>query len=79
MPLEKDDDFNKEDIICRLKAKGRDGNQMITYVEFLFSPAVFMLFSILNLKFFLSVDVRLIIELSYMEFLCMLKTIMCIR
>ena len=37
MPLEKDDDFNKEDIICRLKAKGRDGNQMITYVEFLFS------------------------------------------
>lgn len=51
MPLEKDDDFNKDDIIDRLKAKGKDGNQMITYVEFLFSPAVLMLFSILNLKF----------------------------
>ena len=44
MPLEKDDDFNKNAIIERLKAKGKDGNRMITYVEFLFSPAVLMLF-----------------------------------
>lgn len=51
MPLEKDDDFNKEDIIDRLRSKGKDGNQMITYVEFLFSPAVLMLFTILNLEF----------------------------
>lgn len=51
MSLEKDDDFNKDDIIERLKSKGKDSNCMITYVEFLFSPAVLMLFSILNLKF----------------------------
>ena len=31
MPLEKDDDFNKEDIIKRLKGKGKDANRMITY------------------------------------------------
>ena len=51
MPLEKDDDFNKDAIIDRLKAKGKDGNRMITYVEFLFSPAVQMLFHILNSEF----------------------------
>ena len=51
MPLEKDDDFNKEDIIKRLKGKGKDANRMITYVEFLFSPPVFMLLGILNFKF----------------------------
>lgn len=51
MPLEKDDDFNKDAIIERLKAEGRDGNRMITYVEFLFSPAVQMLFHILNSEF----------------------------
>ena len=51
MPLEKDDDFNKDAIIERLKAEGKDGNRMITYVEFLFSPAVQMLFHILNSEF----------------------------
>ena len=51
MSLEKDDDFNKDDIIDRLKSKGKYGNRMITYVEFLFSSPVLMLFSILNLKF----------------------------
>ena len=51
MSLEKDENFNKEDIIGRLKDKGKDGNRMITYVEFLFSPAVQMLMSVLNLKF----------------------------
>ena len=51
MPLEKDDDFNKDAIIERLKAEGKDGNRMITYVEFLFSPAVQMLFHILNSQF----------------------------
>ena len=51
MTLEKDDDFNKDDIIDRLKSKGRDGYRMITYVDFLFSPAVVMLFTILNMKF----------------------------
>ena len=51
MPLEKDDNFNKDEIIERLKAKGKDGNRMITYVEFLFSPAVLMLFHILNSEF----------------------------
>ena len=52
MPLEKDDDFNENDIIERLKTKGKDGNRMITYVEFLFSPAVQMLMCILNFKFY---------------------------
>ena len=51
MTLEKDDEFNKDDIIDRLKSKGQDGYRMITYVDFLFSPAVFMLFTILNMKF----------------------------
>ena len=51
MSLEKDEDFNKEDIIERLKAQGKDGHRMITYVEFLFSPAVLMLIGILNSKF----------------------------
>lgn len=51
MTLEKDDDFNKDDIIDRLKSKCRDGYRMITYVDFLFSPAVVMLFTILNMKF----------------------------
>ena len=48
MSLEKDEDFNKEDIIERLKAQGKDGHRMITYVEFLFSPAVLMLIGILK-------------------------------
>ena len=51
MPLEKDDDFNKDDIIGRLNEKGRDGDRMITYVEFLFSAPVQMFFYILNCKF----------------------------
>ena len=51
MTLEKYDDFNKDDIIGRLKSKGKDGSRVIAYVEFLFSPAVFMLFSILNSEF----------------------------
>ena len=49
--LEKDDDFNHDSIVRRLKTKGRDGDRMITYVDFLFSPAVYMLFTILNMKF----------------------------
>ena len=31
MTLEKDDEFNKDDIIDRLKSKGQDGYRMITY------------------------------------------------
>ena len=51
MSLEKDDEFTKDKVKDRLKTKGRDGDQMITYVDFLFSPPVYMLFTILNLKF----------------------------
>ena len=49
--LEKDDDFNKDNIINQLKSKDEDGNRTITYVEFLFSPVDFMLFTILNSEF----------------------------
>ena len=52
MTLEKDDEFNKDDIIDRLKSKGQDGyrNDYLQLI-FYFSPAAFMLFTILNMKF----------------------------
>lgn len=51
MSLEKDENFNKDDIISRLESKGKDGYWMITCVNFLFSKPVAMLFLMLNLKF----------------------------
>ena len=51
MPLEVDNDFEKDIIMEKLKKEGKDAYKFMTYVEFLFSVPVQFLFGLLNYKY----------------------------